>query len=283
MTRGSRRKVPLGAAFDTFRRMLVRPERVRVIYDKDGHLLNPRPPDYVYAPVEAVLAAGREAAAALIEELDPYLCSAHLDGVSDEPAGPRAPYWRNGFFSFTDARVAYALVAARRPARIVEIGSGNSTRFFRKAIDDHGVGCTLTSIDPAPRADIDGISDEVLKANLLEVEGELFEDLSAGDFLFLDGSHLAFNGTDTTRFFLEILPALASGVLVHAHDIFLPYEYSELFTERLYNEQYLLACTILDTHKWRPLLPVHYLERQGFFADLAVPGAVNTSFWMMRT
>lgn len=274
--------MPLGAVLGTLRRVLTRPDRVHIVYDKDGHLLNPRPPDYVYKPVEAVLAAGREAAAALIEELGPYLSGPHLDSVSEEPAGPREPYWRNGFFSFTDARVAYALVAARRPARIVEIGGGNSTRFFRKAIDDHGVDCTLTSIDPAPRADIDGISDVVLKANLLDVEGELFEGLSAGDFLFLDGSHLAFNGTDTTRFFLEILPVLASGVLVHAHDIFLPYEYSELFSERLYNEQYLLACTILDEAKWLPLLPVHYLERQGLFADLAVPGAVNTSFWMVR-
>jgi hypothetical protein len=106
--------------------------------------------------------------------------------------------------------------------------------------------------------------------------------MSAGDILFLDGSHLAFNGTDTTRFFLEILPVLASGVLVHVHDIFLPYEYSELFSARLYNEQYLLACTLLDTAKWCPLLPVHYLERQGHLADLAQPGAVNTSFWMMR-
>ena len=274
--------MPPASILGTLRRLLFRPERVHVLYDKDGNLLNPRPPDHVYKPIEAVLAAQRDAATALIEELGPHLRSPHLESVPDEPAGPRAPYWRNGFFSFTDARVAYALVAARRPARIVEIGGGNSTRFFRKAIDDHGVDCTLTTIDPAPRADIDGISDEVLEANLLDVEGGLFEGLSAGDFLFLDGSHLAFNGTDATRFFLEILPVLASGILVHVHDIFLPYEYSELFSERLYNEQYLLACTILDEAKWRPLLPVHYLERQGHFADLAQPGAVNTSFWMVR-
>ncbi len=124
MPPGPRRKVPLATILGTMRRLLTRPERVHVLYDKDGNLLNPRPPDHVYGPVEAVLATQLDTATALLQELGPHLRSPHLDSVPDEAEGPRAPYWHNGFFSFADARVAYALVAARRPGRIVEIGGG---------------------------------------------------------------------------------------------------------------------------------------------------------------
>ena len=89
-------------------------------------------------------------------------------------------------------------------------------------------------------------------------------------------------GTDTTRIFLEVLPLIRPGVMVHIHDICLPFEYSALFTERMYAEQYLLACTLMDSAKWRPLLPVHYLDSKACFAAIARPGAVNTSFWMVR-
>lgn len=276
------RRVALGTVLKQIRRLVTKPDRVYVVYDKERTQINPRPPGHVYAPVEAVLGANREAFSDLLEELSPLLRAPALAAVPDAAAGGDEPYWNNGFFSFIDARAAYALTAARRPARIVEIGSGNSTRFFRKAIRDHDIPCLLTSIDPAPRAEVAGIADEVLRLNLLDVDLGLFRGLGEGDFLFFDGSHLVFNGTDTTRFFLEILPALAPGVLVHVHDICLPFEYGTLFTERMYAEQYLLGCVLLDTAKWRPLLPVYYLAAEGRFADLPTGDAGNTSFWMVR-
>jgi len=236
--------------------------------------------------VAALLARHREAFLALLDELAPHLASPHLEAVPLAAAGPGEPYWDNGYFGFIDARVAYALTVARRPRRIVEIGSGHSTRFFRKAIDDAGLSCTLTAIDPNPRAEVEGVAHELLRQGLLDVDLERFTALEGGDLLFLDGSHLVFNGTDATRFFLEILPELAPGVVVHVHDVCLPYEYSARFTERLYGEQYLLACTLMDGARWRPLLPVHALDREGVFAHLpgAGPGAGkdNTSFWMTR-
>ena len=269
----------LAARLKAARRVLARPERVHMVYDREGTRISPRPPDYVYAPVAAVLATHDDAYDALIDDLRPMMYGAALDAVPAEPGGAREPHWNNGYFSGIDARAAYALAAARRPARIVEIGSGNSTKFFRKAIDDHGLDCRLVAIDPSPRAEIAGVAHEVVRANVLDVAPERFAALAAGDVLFVDGSHLAVNGADTTRVFLEILPGLAPGVFVHFHDICLPYEYSALFTERLYGEQYLLACTIMDTARWRPLLPIHYLDARGRFG---APPAGGGSFWMVR-
>lgn len=276
------RQVPLGRVLSTLRRALTRPERLYVVYDKEGTLINPRAPSYVYRPIEAILAAQAPAYDALIDELGPYLACPQLEAVPDQPRDGRGPYWDNGYFSHLDARVAYALTVAQRPRRIVEIGSGNSTKFFRKALDDFAIPCTVTAIDPRPRAELAGVADEVIAANVLDVGLEPFAALEAGDVLFVDGSHLVLPGTDSTAVFLEILPGLRPGVLVHVHDICLPYEYGELFSERLYGEQYLLACTLMDTATWRPLLPVHYLDTQGRFADLPGAGKGNTSFWMVK-
>jgi hypothetical protein len=276
------RNARLGSVIKNIRRLVTKPDRVHVIYDKERTAINPRPSSYLYASLEGILLENSETFAATLEELRPYLACPEIEAVPRSSDDPRTPYWDNGYFSFVDARVAYALTAARRPSRIIEIGSGNSTKFFRKALDDFGIACEITSIDPSPRADIDGISDRVIRDNLLDVDLDLFLALKRNDVLFLDGSHYAFNGTDTTRFFLEILPLTPPGVLVHVHDICLPYEYSELFTERMYNEQYLLACVLLNSREWRPLLPVHYLDTKGYFEALPASDVANTSFWMTR-
>ena len=273
----------LTARLKAARRVLSRPERMHLIHDKEGTQVRPRDPAYVYAHIEGLLAAHMADYSSLIEALGPLLACDALAAVPDEPRGETEPHWNNGYFTAVDARVAYALAATRRPKRIVEVGSGNSTRFFRKAITDHGLDCRLTAIDPQPRAAIRGVADEVIAESVLDTGLDRFAALEADDILFVDGSHLALNGTDTTRIFLEVLPLIRPGVLVHIHDICLPFEYSALFTERMYAEQYLLACTLMDSAKWRPLLPVHYLDSKGCFAAIASPGAVNTSFWMIRT
>jgi len=104
----------------------------------------------------------------------------------------------------------------------------------------------------------------------------LFRTLESGDILFHDGSHLVFNGTDTTHLFLEILPIVASGVIVHIHDISLPSEYLESFDFRGYNEQYMLAAFLLGGSDWEVLLPLSYLNA------INVIGGGGMSFWMRK-
>lgn len=159
--------------------------------------------------------------------------------------GDPEPSWINGFFGGLDAASLYAFVASGRPKRYFEVGSGNSTKFARRAIRDHALATTITSIDPAPRWDIDTLCDRVIRQPLEDVDVTLFDELEAGDVLFFDGSHHAFMNSDVVAFWLDILPRLKPGVLVHIHDIFLPYDYPNDWVERHYTEQYLLAVALL--------------------------------------
>ena len=78
-----------------------------------------------------------------------------------------------------------------------------------------------------------------------DIGPDVIADLGAGDILFMDGSHRVFTNSDCVVFFLEILPELKPGVLVHIHDIMLPYDYPPEWNERYYSEQYLLAASLI--------------------------------------
>jgi predicted O-methyltransferase YrrM len=240
-------------------------------------VVKPWPAGFVYGNVLKLLESHMKSMTAKIEELRSWIDCEPLKKVPAERVNDTEPYWNNGYFSRGDARVAYALVRSHRPAAIVEIGGGNSTKFFRKAIAEGYTKTKLVSIDPAPRAEISRIADTVFKQSVLDVDTRLFAAMVANDILFLDGSHLVFNGTDTTHFFLEILPLIKPGVLVHFHNIMLPNEYDEEFTRRGYSEQYLLATLLLYSKEWKPLIPVHYLSQRNILSDGGV------SFWIVRT
>lgn len=169
-----------------------------------------------------------------------------FEAVPRDTAHPHSPQWNQPWFSALDAMALYALIATRRPSRIIEIGSGNSTRFAAAAIADHALGTTLTSIDPHPRADIDVLCDEVIRAPLERIDQRVFRELRAGDVLFVDSSHRAFTNSDVTTFFFDVLPTLPAGVLVHVHDVFLPWDYPTQWRNRYYSEQYLLGCWLLS-------------------------------------
>ena len=168
-----------------------------------------------------------------------------FERIPDETAEPEWPHWNQVWFTALDAMTLYALVANRQPRRIVEVGSGNSTKFARRAMRDHDVQATLVSIDPHPRAEIDALCTRVIRQPLEQVEHEVFAGLEAGDVLFIDSSHRVFTNSDVAAFFLEILPRLRPGVLLHIHDIFLPWDYPVTWSKRYYSEQYLLATWLL--------------------------------------
>jgi hypothetical protein len=162
-----------------------------------------------------------------------------------EPAGSEEPHWRNGFLPGLDAAALYTFVADGNPSTYLEVGSGTSTKFTRRAIRDHSLRTRIVSIDPQPRAEIDAICDEVVRAPLEDVDLSVFDQLDAGDILFVDNSHRVLPNSDATVVFLEVLPRLRSGVLVQIHDIFLPDDYPDWATERFYSEQYVLAAFLL--------------------------------------
>jgi len=164
------------------------------------------------------------------------------------PEGSAEPAWINDWLPALDGASLYAFVAEQNPATYLEVGSGNSTRFVRRAIRDHGLRTRIVSIDPYPRAEIDAICDEVLRHPLEDCDVAVFDRLAAGDICFVDNSHRAFQNSDVTVTFLEVLPRLAPQVLIGMHDIFLPDDYPSAWAERYYSEQYLLAAFLLGGH-----------------------------------
>lgn len=166
-------------------------------------------------------------------------------GIPVEPPAPGELCWGNPFWGTLDALFQAGALRGRDPARYVEVGSGFSTMFARRAIDDFALRTEIVSIDPTPRADIDRYCDELIRRPLEEAPLDVFESLEAGDVVLLDGSHVVAMNSDVVVFFLEILPSLAPGVLVGIDDVYLPWDYHSTWVGRWYGEQYVLAAYLL--------------------------------------
>ena len=176
------------------------------------------------------------------------------------------PTFDNAFFTGLDAIMLYYMVASRKPPRFFEIGSGFSTRFARRAARDHSPATRIISCDPRPRSKIDELCDVVVRHPLEEIGVAFVEALQPGDFLFVDSSHRCYTNSDVCVLFLEILPALPQGTIVHFHDILLPYDYPPTWMMRYYTEQYLLACFLLSNPgKFELIFPGAFIGRD---ADL---------------
>lgn len=179
-----------------------------------------------------------------------------LDGISglswasslqrDEPTDPTAPYWLNSWFPALDGLSLAAILKLYNPRLFIEVGSGNSTKFARKAITEHKLQTQIVSIDPSPRAEIDALCDRIIRTPLEDADyPAIFNNLQVRDVVFVDSSHRSIMNSDVTVFFTEILPALAPGVIYGMHDIFLPDDYPQGWSDRYYNEAYLLAMYLL--------------------------------------
>jgi len=155
------------------------------------------------------------------------------------------PHWINGYIPGLDGVALYSFIAINKPKYYLEVGSGNSTKFARKAITDHNLATKIISIDPHPRAEIDQICDEIIREPIENISIEIFDRLQANDILFIDNSHRVFMNSDATTVFLDVIPRLRSGVLVEIHDITLPYDYPAGLSEKYFAEQYLLASYLL--------------------------------------
>lgn len=151
----------------------------------------------------------------------------------------------------------------------------------------------IISIDPYPRREIDAICDRALRQPLECTNLEIFNEVQAGDIVFLEGTHRVFMNSDVTVFFLDVLPELPPGVLVGIHDIHLPDDYRPEHVGRHYSEQYLLAAYLLGETSWlRTVLPNWYVTTHpqlGGVARSLIPQPYLTArprvagviFWLM--
>jgi Methyltransferase domain len=190
----------------------------------------------------------------------------HLDVMTSVPSRgvveAGTPYWRNDWFENLDPISLMGMLLTKKPARYFEIGSGNSTKFARHAIETAQLRTKLSSWDPEPRASIDALCDNVIRRRLEDCDLAVFDELEAGDILFFDGSHRAFTNSDVTVFFLDLMPRLKPGVNVHVHDITLPWDYLPEWKKRLYSEQYILAAMLICPQPFfKVLLPNFFVSK----------------------
>jgi Methyltransferase domain len=183
------------------------------------------------------------------------------------------PAWIEGNVSYAelDAAVLYATVRMLKPPRIIELGSGYSTIITATAAAANardGHHCSFVAADPYPSPVLSpppaGLS-ELRSVGAVEFPVEELHALSAGDILFIDTTHVVKAGSEVNHLFLEVLPQIRPGVLVHVHDIFLPWSYPrEWLLERGYfwNEQYLLHAYLINNENVEIALATHWLQRE---------------------
>lgn len=201
------------------------------------------------------------------------------------------PAWNNEFLPGLDIIGIYTMLAEKKPAKYVEVGSGNSTKVAHLAKKNHDLNTEIISIDPMPRAEIDHLSDQVIRKPFEDISHEVVLSLEAGDILFIDNSHRILPNSDAMVFFMEVLPMLKKGVIVQIHDIYLPYDYPQNMCDRAYSEQYGLAFYLMaNPEKYNTILPNYFIsedkELSGIISDIwKMPNLENVekhggSFWL---
>jgi hypothetical protein len=213
-----------------------------------------------------------------------------------QPTGdPRDFFLDNGLYESVDTELLYAIVRRFQPPRVMELGSGMSTLVIADARERNGQADRGGHVvyDPFMREDLGPAIHRIAEPRLVsatDIPIEDFEQLQAGDLLFVDTTHTVKVGGEVNRIVLEVLPVLAPGVLIHVHDIYLPFEYPREFAvERnfFWAEQYLLQAFLAFNDQFDVMVGANALARlyPAETAELfpsATPGIHPGAFWLRR-
>lgn len=201
-------------------------------------------------------------------------------------------YYKNGSFESGDGEYLYNIIRLKKPSTFVEIGSGFSTLIANSAIKKNNNGCKHICIEPYEVKWIARLDVQVIRKKVEEIEIGIFTALQKDDILFIDSSHIIRPQGDVLLEYLEILPQLNPGVIIHVHDIFTPKDYLDEFVytnHYMWNEQYLLEALLTNTNSFKIIGAINYLKNH-YFDELAdkcpilkqqayrEPG----SFWMIK-
>lgn len=198
-----------------------------------------------------------------------------LESLPDAPTDDAPFHFENHAFMPGDAEVWYQLIRSSKPRRIIEIGSGHSTRLAilavkRNLAEDPSYRCSHVCVEPYEMPWLEKHSAiEVVRQRVEELSTGFFSELSSGDILFIDSSHVIRPQGDVLFEYLELLPTLSAGVLVHVHDIFSPRDYPEAWLVdriKFWNEQYLLEAFISGNRSWRIEGALNHLRHHHFDA-----------------
>jgi len=168
-------------------------------------------------------------------------------------------YYQNGWYSYSDAIFLYSFLRKHQPKRIIEIGSGFSSAVMLETIERFfSFRPEMTFVEPHPERlkELLTIHDsnrvKLVEKKIQEVPSEVFSTLESGDLVFIDSSHVLKCGSDLHFLMFEILPHLPTGIYVHFHDVFYPFDYpSEWLKEgRYWNENYFLRAFLSYNSEW---------------------------------
>ena len=179
------------------------------------------------------------------------------------PDDPSEFFWENPAFSYSDAMAYYAVIRHARPATIIEVGSGFSTLVALEAVKTNGLG-QIICIDPFPPSWLRRLPIEIIAKPAQTISLEyLNTTLEDGDILFIDSTHTVKAGSDCLHLYLRMLPFIQRNIMVHAHDIYLPFPLPAAHFDRhiYWTEQYLLLAYLLDNPKIEVLFGSVYNHR----------------------
>lgn len=204
-------------------------------------------------------------------------------------------FFDNQNYSYSDAICLYSMIRHLKPERVIEVGSGYSscvTLDTNELFFGNAIGCSF--IEPYPALLLSLITEadkgrvEIIPTALQEVSLEYFSALRENDILFVDSTHVSRVNSDVNYIFFEILPTLNSGVYVHFHDIFYPFEYPKdwVYEGRAWNEAYLLRAFLQYNDSFKIVFFNTFLEHffaEKFMADMPLcmknPGG---SVWLKK-
>lgn len=254
--------------------------------EKENELWSP-PPKEVPG-----IAVNEESQLALLQELSLY----YSRQPWKEEAQPGLRYFfNNPNFSYGEALVLFCLLMQTKPQRVIEVGCGYSSCALldtRERMPSNGFALTL--IEPYPDllrsllkpADAEAV--HLLEKKVQDVPLRCFEELNAGDVLIIDSSHVSKIGSDVNHLLFRVLPALKSGVYVHFHDVYFPFEYPKawVFEGRAWNEAYLLKAFLQYNAQFRIVFfnsYLHHFHREAWQARMPLC-AVNpgSSLWLQK-
>jgi hypothetical protein len=204
-------------------------------------------------------------------------------------------YLNNEAFDSGDAEYWYQLIRLLKPRRIFEIGSGYSTRMAIRAIrknesEDPEYSCKHICIEPYEMPWLEQSGAKVIRRRVEDLDVEFFSELEANDFLFIDSSHVIRPQGDVLFEYLELLPTLQRGVVVHLHDIFSPRNYLNQWLEaevKFWNEQYLLEAFLTQNPNWKVIGALNFLHHHHYealkkIAPFLTPDREPVSFYIRK-
>lgn len=220
-----------------------------------------------------------------------------------EPTNNPADFYvDNQGFSYGCAAALHSVIRYYKPKKVIEIGSGNSSQVIVRALklnkEKEHQAAQYIVIDPYPTPFLTKRylgCHKILKQKVEMVKPEFFDQLGKDDILFIDSGHTVRIGGDVNFLYLDVLPRLKPGVLVHIHDIGLPYEYPKAYAtnevfRQFWTEQYLLQSFLVYNQEFEILLAMNHLmidHKKDFqkafpLYDPKIHKFVSGSFWIRR-